>query len=243
MFEDLPDSSPGEGHARAHGGAWKVAYADFVTALMALFIVLWLLSSGKRVREAVASYFNDPKGHATLAGSAHGGDGEGLVVNPANVRDLEARLQQAIKDLPGFQKFGKYVRFSATGEGLRIELMESEGGMFFESGNARPSTDGQSLLSTLANELHALPNEIVIEGHTDARPFRSGDPNAYGNWELSIERANSARRVMEDGGLRTEQVVELRGLGPKRLLIEDDPNDSRNRRISVILKYLKAGGA
>lgn len=225
---------------RGHGGAWKVAYADFVTALMALFIVLWLMSAGKDVREAVSSYFKDPRGHPRLAGSAQAGSGEALAVNASNVRDLQRRLEQAMAQLPGFTEFRKFVQFSVTGEGLRIELMESESGMFFESGNARPSTRGQQLLGMLAGELGRLPNRIVIEGHTDARPYRNLSQDAYGNWELSADRANLARRALVGSGVKPDQIAEIRGYADRRTFIPADPNDSRNRRVSVILKFVAA---
>ncbi len=220
------------------GGAWKVAYADFVTALMALFIVLWLISSGREVREAVAGYFRDPKGYQRLNGSAHAGSGEALAVNKTNVEQLRQKLEEAMRDLPGFQKFSKYVQFTVTGEGLRIELLEKDGGMFFETGSPRPTENGQRLFDLLALQVSSLPNRIAIEGHTDSRGFRSHALDAYGNWELSCDRANMARRIMLAAGLRGEQISEIRGYADNRALIAGDPSDSRNRRVSVIVKYV-----
>jgi chemotaxis protein MotB len=221
-----------------HGGAWKVAYADFVTALMALFIVLWLISSGREVREAVAGYFRDPKGYQLLNGSGRAGSGEALAVSQTNVEQLRQKLTEAMQNLPGFQNFSKYVQFTVTGEGLRIELMEKDGGMFFETGSPRPTQNGQRLFDLLAVQLGDLPNTIAIEGHTDSKSFRSQSLDAYGNWELSFDRANAARRIMLAAGLRTEQVSEIRGYADQRALIATDPSDSRNRRVSVIMKYL-----
>src|SRR5579864_8793215 len=128
---------PHEDESEHRGGAWKVAYADFVTALMALFIVLWLISSGREVREAVAGYFRDPKGYKQLSGSARAGSGEAMAVNKTNVEQLRQNLEEAMRNLPEFQKFSKYVQFTVTGEGLRVELMEKDGGMFFETGSPR----------------------------------------------------------------------------------------------------------
>lgn len=219
------------------GGAWKVAYADFITALMALFIVMWLLSSGREVREAVSGYFRDPRGHQTLTGSAHAGSGEGMKVDQSNVNQLRQKLEQAMHDLPGFQKFASYVRFTATGEGLRIELLEKEGGMFFETGSPRPTPNGQQLFELLAQQIGVLPNAIALEGHTDSRPFRFQSLDAYGNWELSFDRANMARRIMLASGLRSDQVSEIRGYADRRIYIPSDPTDSRNRRVSIIVKY------
>jgi chemotaxis protein MotB len=219
------------------GGSWKVAYADFVTALMALFIVLWLISSGREVREAVSGYFRDPRGYHALTGSAHAGSGEGLAVDKSNVNQLRKKLEQALHDLPGFQKFSEYVRVTVTGEGLRIELLEKDSGLFFETGSPRPTENGRRLFELLAEQLRSMPNTVAIEGHTDSRPFHSQSPDSYGNWELSFDRANMARRVMLAAGLRAEQIAEIRGYADRHILIASDPTDSRNRRISVIMKY------
>ena len=124
---------------RHRGGAWKVAYADFVTALMALFIVLWLVTSGREVRESVAGYFRDPRGFHRLAGTAHAGSGEALSLDEANIRKLREKVEQAMREAPELHQLSKYVQFTVTGEGLRIELMENDGGMFFETGSPRPT--------------------------------------------------------------------------------------------------------
>ncbi len=232
FFNSREDDS---GH---RGGAWKVAYADFVTALMALFIVLWLISSGREVREAVAGYFRDPKGYQRLNGSAHAGSGEALAVSANDIERLKQSLEEALRKLPGFQSFSQNVQFTVTGEGLRIELLEKDGGLFFETGSPHPTGNGQRLFDLLAAQISGLPNTIAIEGHTDSRGFRSQTLNAYGNWELSFERANMARRIMLAAGLRGEQVSEIRGYADHRTLIPADPADSRNRRVSVIVKYL-----
>jgi chemotaxis protein MotB len=221
-----------------HGGAWKVAYADFVTALMALFIVLWLMSSGREVREAVASYFKDPKGYQKLSGSAHAGSGEALAVGKNNIDKLKQSLEASMRKLPGFQNFAQNVQFTVTGEGLRIELLEQDKGLFFETGSSRPTGNGQRLFNLLAEQISALPNTIAIEGHTDSHGLRSQTLEAYGNWELSCDRANTARRIMLAAGLRSEQVTEIRGYADHHTLIPANPADSRNRRVSVIVKYL-----
>lgn len=220
-----------------HGGAWKVAYADFVTALMALFIVLWLLNSTKEVRDAVSGYFRDPQGQTAQKGSGQAGSGEGVAVNQDSVGQVRQKLEQSMRQLAGFEKFSKYVQFSVTGEGLRIELMEKNDGMFFESGSARPTAAGEQLFAALGQQLSALPNSVAIEGHTDARPFRGGGDGSYGNWELSFDRADMARRVMAAHGLKPNQIWEIRGYADRQLLNPADPFSSRNRRISVIVKY------
>jgi chemotaxis protein MotB len=223
------------GHA---GGAWKVAYADFVTALMALFIVLWLVSSGSEVREAVAGYFKDPKGYQKLNGSGRAGSGEGLAVGKNDINRLKRSLEESMRTLPGFQSFSKNVQFTVTGEGLRIELMERDSGLFFETGSPRLTGNGQKLFNLLAGQISSLPNTIAIEGHTDSQGFRSRTLDAYGNWELSCDRANTARRIMLAAGVRGEQITEIRGYADRQSLIPANPADSRNRRVSVIVKYV-----
>lgn len=219
------------------GGAWKVAYADFVTALMALFIVLWLVSSGPRVRESVAGYFRDPRGFHQLTGTAHAGSGEALSIDEANIRKLREEVEEAMKKMPEMRALSKYVQFTVTGEGLRIELMEKDGGMFFEAGSPHPTVNGERMFDLLAEQLSAMPNQVAIEGHTDSRPFLNSGADAYGNWELSFDRADMARRIMIARGLRTDQIAEIRGYADHRALIAGDPSDSRNRRVSVIMKY------
>ena len=149
---------------------------------------------------------------------------------------LKEKLEQAMKTIPAFQQMKDNVELTITNEGLRVELLESEKGMFFESGNAHPTTLGQELLVRLAEELGKLPNTILIEGHTDAKPY----PGAvtYSNWELSADRANSARRLMQDRGLRTSQVLQVRGFADQHLRKPADPTNPSNRRISVIVQYL-----
>ncbi len=219
------------------GGAWKVAYADFVTAMMALFIVLWLMSSARDVREAISGYFRDPRGHQQLTGTGHAGSGESMAVDQDGIQQLRKEMEKAMRDLPDFKKFSKYVQFSVTCEGLRIELMEKEGGMFFSTGSPHPTDEGEKLFESLGQQLGGLHNSVAIEGHTDARAFHSRSADAYGNWELSFERANMARRIMVAAGLASNQVTEIRGYADNRILISSDPTDSRNRRVSVIVKY------
>jgi len=231
-FDSREDDS---GH---RGGAWKVAYADFVTALMALFIVLWLMSSGPEVRQAVAGYFKDTKGYMKMSGSAQAGSGEALEVNRNNIDRLKQSLEEAMRKLPGFKSFAQNVQFTVTGEGLRIELLEKDQGLFFQTGSSRPTLNGQRLFNLLAEQISGLPNTIAIEGHTDSQGFRSQTLEAYGNWELSCDRANAARRIMLAAGLRNKQVTEVRGYADHHAIIAANPADSRNRRVSVIVKYL-----
>ena len=223
------------GHSGHHGGAWKVAYADFVTAMMALFIVLWLLNSSKQVQVAVGGYFKDPTGTSRKVGSNMAGAGENFILTRDNMPKLKEQLQQAVRQMTDFEKLKSHIEMTVTAEGLRIELSESATGTFFDSGSAKLKTDGRDLLITLAQELGKLPNKISIEGHTDSNPYA---PSAnYGNWELSADRANAARRVMQANGLKADQVTQVRGFADQRLRKPDAPLDPSNRRISLIVQY------
>jgi chemotaxis protein MotB len=223
------------GHAGHHGGAWKVAYADFVTALMALFIVLWLMSSSDQVKKAVAGYFNDPKGTANLLGTTMAGNGEAVTTERGdNMQKLKQKLEQGIKAQADLEKLSKQIEISITQEGLRVELLEDKNGTFYEMGSARLSGSGQELLALLAAELKTLPNALLIEGHTDAAPY-SNDAS-YSNWELSADRANAARRLLQQDGVRSDQVTQVRGYADQLLRVKANPYDPSNRRISILVK-------
>jgi len=224
------------GHGGHHGGAWKVAYADFVTAMMALFIVLWLLNSSKQVQEAVGGYFKDPTGTSKKVGSNMLGAGENFILTRDNMPKLKEQLQQAMQQMADFEKLKNHIEMTVTTEGLRIELSESDSGTFFDNGSAQLNADGANLLNMLASELAGLPNKLSIEGHTDSRPYAPSA--AYGNWELSADRANAARRVMQANGIRADQVSQVRGFADQRLRKADAPLDPSNRRISVIVQYI-----
>jgi chemotaxis protein MotB len=225
-------------HGGHHGGAWKVAYADFVTAMMALFIVLWLLNTSKPVREAIAGYFRDPTGTAGKLSTSTEGPGAKFVPTPVPADDmgkLKDEIEKSLRQLPNFDKLKDQIEIKVTPEGLRIELLESATGTFFDLGNAAPNSNGKELLDLLAGELGKLPNKISIEGHTDSKPF-SGKRN-YGNWELSTDRANAARRLMQQNGLGDKQVAQVRGFADQLLRKADNPYDPSNRRISLIVQY------
>jgi chemotaxis protein MotB len=219
-----------------HGGAWKVAYADFVTAMMALFIVLWLMGADEETKKVVASFFNNPSGPGKLTGTAAAGVGHGIEIPKTDMHKLREKIQQALMKVPNFSNLKDHVEITITSDGLRIELLESEAGVFFEQGKPVPSASGAELLKSLAHELGELPNEVLIEGHTDSKPY--GGDAAYSNWELSTDRANSARRLMEANGLGANQVAQVRGYADRQLRHPEDPESPSNRRISVIVQYL-----
>jgi chemotaxis protein MotB len=223
-------------HGGHHGGAWKVAYADFVTAMMALFIVLWLMSADKEVREQISAFFNDPHGTGKLTGTTVAGAGHAIELPKDDMSRLREKIQQALATVPNFHSLKDNVEITITPDGLRIELLETEAGMFFESGRANPTDAGASLLTRMAEELGKLPNSLLVEGHTDAKPFAASA--SYSNWELSTDRANAARRLMEAHGVRLEQVAQVRGFAERHLRHPEDPNAASNRRISVIVQYL-----
>lgn len=225
------------GHAGHHGGAWKVAYADFVTAMMALFIVLWLMNSSKQIQDAVGGYFKDPTGTAKKVGSDMVGSGENFVVSKDNMEKLKEQLQKAIRQVPDFNKLKNHIDMTVTNEGLRIELTESATGTFFDQGSAKFNVDGQALLFALAAELGKLPNKIYVEGHTDATPYSRG--SNYTNWELSTDRANDARRLLQSHGVGPDQVEQVRGFADMKPRVPGNPFDPANRRISLIVKYLE----
>jgi chemotaxis protein MotB len=228
------------GHGGHHGGAWKVAYADFVTAMMALFIVLWLLNSSKQIQEAVGGYFKDPTGTSKKVGSNMVGAGENFILTRDNMPKLKEQLQQAMRQLSDFEKLKNHIEMTVTTEGLRIELSESATGTFFDSGSPKLNADGNELLIILAQELGKLPNKLSIEGHTDSKPYAVSA--TYGNWELSSDRANAARRLMQANGIRADQVTQVRGFADQRLRKPDAPLDPANRRISLIVQYILKNG-
>lgn len=228
------------GHAGHHGGAWKVAYADFVTAMMALFIVLWIVGQSAAVKQAVAAYFKDPgvfesgRGGGLLQGSS--GAAPAPTVNVASEIEklkVEAKkLEEAIAANPDFNKFKDMIQITVTKEGMRIELLENSTGLFFDVGSAKVKPETVQLLKLIAKEAGQLKNNIVIEGYTDARPYVN--PN-YSNWELSTDRANTARKILEENGVGKNQIVQVRGFADRNLKHPDKPLDYTNRRVSILV--------
>jgi len=220
-------------YAGHHGGAWKVAYADFVTALMSLFIVLWLTSTSDSVKESVAHYFNDPRGTSALRGTNKDGSGHTLPLDRNGMQKLKEQLLDAARRMPNFDKLKNQVEISAEEDGLRIELLEQPGGTFFKLGSAQPTPALSDFLKAISPELGKLPNQISIEGHTDSVPY--SDDSLYSNWELSTDRANAARRLMQSSGIAPGQVAEVRGFADQLPRRPDHPEDPSNRRITLIV--------
>lgn len=214
-----------------------MAYADFVTAMMALFIVLWLLNTSQKTKEAISGYFQDPSGHAKQVGAQ---TKEGATSNPAvintteQMKELQKKLEAAVKTIPNFDKMKANIEMKLTDEGLKIELLENSKGIFFESGKPEPSEVGKQVLIALSKEIGKIPNRVSIEGHTDATPYGS---DTYSNWNLSSDRANQARKLMENDGLAANQVSQIRGFADQALRNPKNPTDPTNRRVSLIVQY------
>jgi chemotaxis protein MotB len=229
-----------------HGGAWKVAFADFMTAMMALFLVLWLITQSSDVKASIAGYFATPMGVASEFGSSivPGTGAQRLVPQPlaqAALIDLRReRLSQLADDIrqqvqaaPDLAALAGHIQIALTDEGLQIEMVEDTVGVFFESGSASPREAGLSVLRILGQELGRVPNQVVIEGYTDAQPYHRAD--GYSNWELSADRANTTRRIMTEAGLGAEQVSQVRGYADRKLKDPADPLSPRNRRVSITM--------
>jgi chemotaxis protein MotB len=166
------------------------------------------------------------------------GSGRDLSVLKDDMSTLKEKLESVIKLIPHFEQMRGNIEFTITEEGLKIDLIENSKGIFFESGKPEPTAFCKELLAALSKELGRIPNRILIEGHTDAQ--RYADVAAYSNWELSGDRANAARRLMETTGLTPNQVAEIRGFADQDLRNKDNPKDPANRRVSLIVRYLDA---
>mgnify|MGYP001810487115 CR=1 FL=1 len=261
-----------------HGGAWKVAYADFVTAMMAFFLLMWLINTtSPEQKRGIADYFAPASVAPTTSGS--GGilagtdfgevgvrqkgaaplvqesqaaptqpspDGEGTgastgettsesqmsAAETAQFEQASVSLRQALQDLPELAELSKHVITDITPEGLRIQLVDQDGGSMFDPGSTEPNQRARLLLQAVARIAVQLPNKVTISGHTDAGP----NPNpSYTNWELSADRANGARRVLQQAGLDPDRIYQVAGKAGSEPLFIDDPYAAPNRRITVVL--------
>lgn len=237
-------------HDEAHGGAWKVAYADFVTALMAFFLLMWLItmvSPEKRAR--VAAYFK----HFTIFQQSGESfmDKSSQVFNEAGeaTKRVPNEMQGTYHERTEEFKFmiGKAVEEKLSDikdqilvdvfdGGIRIQLVDQEGKPMFDSGSSRPTMLGRRVLAVIGESIAHLPNQVAIEGHTDSVSFKKAN---YSNWDLSTERALSAQKELEKNGLDPGHITKVAGYADTEPLIKEDPVDPRNRRISVILLFPK----
>ncbi|MFA7228636.1 MAG: flagellar motor protein MotB [Melioribacteraceae bacterium] len=255
MVEDGNEATPvikkiKKSHGGHHGGAWKVAYADFVTAMMALFIVLWVLSQKPEVVEAVAGYFKDPVGFSTkskvlIEGKANPVPGlsikEEMESHEAEKMELEKlgeKLNQELRSDTHLMGLADQVKIEIVKEGLKIELTDSEKDVFFEIGTSEMKSNAMRLIQKIGGEISKIPNKIIVEGHTDSRQYNNIG-TGYTNFELSSERALSAKRALVGGGLQEKKIDEVRGYADTRLRNEKDPLSFINRRISITVKFNK----
>lgn len=249
-----------------HGGAWKVAFADFATAMMAFFMVLWLtMTASDEEKQAIEGYFKDPVGYMKAASRNPidlGGSASVVDASSADIADTEIKLEdQKIEELSEtleqrqmeelfqdlkkqieqsetLQEFKDQLLIDITDEGLRIQIVDRSQRPMFDSGSARLKYYSQDILFELAKPLSAVTNKLSITGHTDATPF-VGRPG-YTNWELSADRANTARRALVAGGVRSEQIGRVVGLSDSVLFEKDSPRAPVNRRIAIIVLNKKA---
>lgn len=243
-----------------HGGAWKIAYADFMTALMALFLVLWLLSTASPAElKSISEYFRTPlpvamaggdKNTASTSAIPGGGpdpahvDGEQMRIDrrqetrPSDEQrrliNLEKRIESVIESKPNLRELRSQLRMAMTPEGLRIQIVDSEKRPMFELGSDRVAPYMRDILRAIAPVLNELPNRISLSGHTDSLPYVNGE-KGYSNWELSSDRANASRRELVAGGLDAEKLLRVAGMGARVPLHEVDGSDAANRRISILV--------
>ncbi len=233
-----------------HGGSWKVAYADFVTAMMAFFLVMWIMGMDQGVKDLVEGYFSNPVGfRRSFSGGANpisaGNSPANIDIRRENLRWRDAqrrafeqsaeRIEEGLQ-VTGLQGLSTGVEVVVTDDGLRIEIMDTEDGQtFFTKASSAIKPSLEQVMKVIAGELRGLPNVVVVEGHTDALPFVGF--GEYSNWELSVDRANAARRTLVKHGLAGIRVVEVRGYADKVPKIVGQPLDPRNRRISVLLPF------
>jgi chemotaxis protein MotB len=233
-----------QGHGGHHGGSWKVAYADLVTALMALFMVLWLVSQADtKLKQAIANYFKAPGAFNTLQGGILEGPKKvSKEPTPLTSKDEEqmlystaALLQKVFLNRPEFTQYKDQVKISITEEGLEIQFIDKAERVSFNSGSAQLNEDAHAVIAEIAKGICELPNPIQIGGHTDRKPF-PGD--SYTNWELSADRANAARRVLQETCVTPESIDRIVGYADKMPLYPDDPFAPGNRRITIVLKRI-----
>lgn len=258
------------GHA-AHGGAWKIAYADFVTAMMAFFLLMWLLgSTTEGDKKGIADYFNSPLKVAMFGGSGAGdasslvkGGGNSLsestgqvkkgaseqaevkarrkalqaaqaAAESARLKVVKEKVEEVIANDSRLAQYKTQIRLDMTAEGLRIQIVDDQNRPMFASGDADVQGYMRDLLRAIGMVLEAVPNRLTIEGHTDSKPFSSGE-RGYSNWELSADRANASRRELIAGGLSGDKVLRVQGLAASVLYEKDEPESPLNRRISIIV--------
>lgn len=237
------------GHDAAHGGSWKVAYADFVTAMMALFLLLWLLSMVSEEKKVVLTDFFKhysvfESGQSFMPGSRHAMKETGLEFGTSKnirVKGMQQVPAELLKEKIESELTGKLkdikdqVLMEVVEEGLKIQIVDNAGKPMFDLGSDKPTDRAKEILKIVSTHIKDLPNSIVIEGHTDSAMFRTGEVT---NWELSTGRASSARRELEASGIAPDRFEKIVGYADKQLFVKEDVFDPRNRRISLLIKSM-----
>jgi chemotaxis protein MotB len=240
-----------KGHAH-HGGAWKLAYADFVTAMMAFFLLMWLLgSTNEKTRKGIAEYFQDPykasmidKGQIPTLDEIKPTEMDLQAEKASEKNDqkqlemLKQKIQDIIDANPELSEFKEQIKLETTEEGLRIQIIDNKNRPMYKLASSETEPEIRLILRALAPVINNLPNKITINGHTDARPFPT-NRKGYSNWELSSDRANAARHELNSGGLAEEKVLRITGLSDSIPNNPGDPLDPMNRRISIIVMNKK----
>ena len=238
------------GHAH-HGGSWKVAYADFVTAMMAFFMVMWIMGLSDESKAQIQGYFNDPLGFnktmpkskqvisikgvpAMRPGTSREPDGQRFAKEEQEMRRIVSEVKGALEKDPKLKGLLKQVEVSITREGLRIEFIESAHTAFFASGSSELVPVAKDMLGKIAPILAKSGREMMVEGHTDSVPYPS---QTYTNWDLSSERALALRRALATGGVRYPQFRSVRGLADTQLRDPGNPRNSINRRVTILLPW------
>jgi len=249
-----------------HGGSWKVAFADFATAMMAFFLLLWLMgNSSEEEKEAISGYFNDPSGIQSKTGSSPSviGDGGANVavieienaqpeteeIEPeiskqdlaklaeememAKLNELKVELEKLVENSDIFNQFKDQVIIDITPDGLRVQIVDKDKRPMFDSGSASLKYYSKTILRGLAGALKQVPNKLSITGHTDATPYTERED--YGNWELSSDRANAARRELQKGGVKEDKIARVEGFSSSILFDTNRPQHPVNRRIAIIV--------
>lgn len=237
-----------KGHGSHHGGSWKVAYADFVTAMMAFFLLLWLLTMVSQEKRAVLSqYFKHftifEKSGQSFMDASSGISAQGAltvqvvkgptlpIMKPEEFKEV---LKKAVEEKLGDVKDQIFVDIFEGG--VRIQLIDKEGKPMFNLGSATPTPLALRILTVIGESIIPTPNNIAVEGHTDSLAYRG---TTYTNWELSSERALAARKVLEKMGINESRFSRVSGYADTSPFVKEDTTDPRNRRISIILLHQK----
>lgn len=238
----------GGGHGGAHGGAWKIAYADFVTAMMAFFLLMWLLTStNKGTLEGIARYFNRPitdvLSHGPATDQTNPQESVDKEKEKAKVKDdetkqlqdLKQKIEQAIQQNQSLQAFKNQIKLDITDEGLKIQIIDDKDRPMFDVGGSVLKDYTKVILDQIAKALNGVNDPISIAGHTDSLTY-SGGEKGYSNWDLSADRANAARRELISAGLKENKIMQIRGLADALPLYKNDPANPGNRRIDIVVQ-------